>query len=60
MEKLHMHWTDFRLGNIEMRMKESPSKLNNIGASLTFTTTWANSADDKLMIVFLFFPENRI
>ena len=29
-------------------------------ASLTFTTLWANSADDKLMIVFLFFPENRV
>ena len=27
--------------------------------SLTFTTLWANS-DDKLMIFFLFFPENRI
>ena len=25
----------------------------------TFTTPWANSADDKLMIFFLFFPENR-
>ena len=28
--------------------------------SLTFTTLWAFSADDKLMIFFLFFPENRI
>ena len=27
---------------------------------LTFTTLWANSADDKLMIFFLFFPGNRI
>ena len=27
---------------------------------LTFTTLWAFSADDKLMIFFLFFPENRI
>ena len=26
---------------------------------LTLTTLWANSADNKLMI-FLFFPENRI
>ena len=25
-----------------------------------FTTLWANSADDKLMIFFLFFSENRI
>ena len=28
--------------------------------SLTLTTLWANSADDKLKISFLFFPENRI
>ena len=27
---------------------------------LTFTTLWAFSADDRLMIFFLFFPENRI
>ena len=27
---------------------------------LTFTTLWAFSADNKLMIFFLFFPENRI
>ena len=28
---------------------------------LTFTTLWANSADDKLMILFfLFYPENGI
>ena len=26
---------------------------------LTFTTLWANSAGDKL-ILFIFFPENRI
>ena len=29
-------------------------------SELTLTTLWANSADDKLVIVFLFFPENRI
>ena len=29
-------------------------------SSLTITTLWANSADDKLMIFFLFFPENMI
>ena len=23
-------------------------------------TLWTNSADDKMMIVFIFFPENRI
>ena len=27
---------------------------------LTFTTLWAFSAENKLMIFFLFFPENRI
>ena len=27
---------------------------------LNLTTLWANSVDDKLVIVFLFFPENRI
>ena len=27
---------------------------------LTFTTLWANSSDDKMTIVFLFFPENRL
>ena len=26
---------------------------------LTFTILWTNSADDKLTIVFLFFPESR-
>ena len=26
----------------------------------TLTILWADPADDKLMIVFLFFPENRI
>ena len=28
--------------------------------TLTFTSLWANSAEDKLMIFFLFFPEYRI
>ena len=32
----------------------------NIHQSLTFTTLWAFSADDKMMLFFLFFPENRI
>ena len=34
--------------------------LSHLDTSLTFTTLWAFSADDKLMIFFLFFPENRI
>ena len=27
---------------------------------LSFTALWVNSADDKMMIVFLFLPENMI
>ena len=27
--------------------------------ALTFTTPWANLADDKAAVCFLFFPENR-
>ena len=27
---------------------------------LTFTPFWANSANNKFMILFLFFPENRL
>ena len=26
---------------------------------LTFTILWANSAGDKLMMLFFYFPENR-
>ena len=26
--------------------------------SFTFTILWANTADDKLLVLFLFFPEN--
>ena len=28
--------------------------------SLSFTSLWANSSDDQLVIFNLFFPENRI
>ena len=38
-----------------LHLKEIPDK-----NTLTFTTLWAFSADDRLMIFFLFFPENRI
>ena len=31
-----------------------------IKTSSTFTSHWANSADDTLMTCFLFFQENRI
>ena len=42
------------------------NKTNHLGIwdmctkTLTLTKLWANSADDKLMIFFLFFPENRL
>ena len=32
----------------------------SIMAALTFTTLWDYSADDKLIIFFLFFPENTL
>ena len=34
--------------------------LEILNDALTFTTIWANSADDKLVIFFLFLPDNRI
>ena len=35
-------------------------KLSNyMSKYLTFTTLWANSADNKLMTFFLLFPENE-
>ena len=41
-----------------MRIKASDRA--PIKPDLTFTTLWAFSADDKMMLFFLFFPENRI
>ena len=38
-------------------IQQSVFKYDN---ELTFTTLWANSADNKLTIFFLIFPENRI
>ena len=35
-------------------------KGNYDSCRLTFTTIWANSADNKLTILFLFFPENGL
>ena len=32
----------------------------NCVKALTFTPLWANCADDKLMMIFLFLPENRL
>ena len=36
------------------------TRSSNQSNCLTFTTLWANTANDKLMIFSLFFPENRI
>ena len=35
-------------------------KCQSLFSGKTFTTLWANSADDKLMTFFSFFPENGI
>ena len=40
--------------------KRNQSSIAVVIASLTFATVWANSADNKLMIFFLIFPENCI
>ena len=37
-----------------------PPKFSCITHTLTFTTLFTNSADDKLLMVFLFFPENKL
>ena len=38
----------------------TPSVAIFVGRLLTLTILWANSADNKLIIFFLFFLENRI
>ena len=40
-------------------MREKLQYINVRGNYLTFTALWANTADGRLMIFFLFFPENR-
>ena len=35
------------------------STFGNRNSGLTFTTCWANSADDNLMICFIFFPRTE-
>ena len=56
--------TSYRINAGVHVCKETKNKLigtsNAASPMLTFTTLWAFSADDKLMIYFLFFPENRI
>ena len=47
------------------QQNEDPSPKIKLKAWMTvsvwiYTTLWANSADDKLLIFFLFSPENRI
>ena len=41
-------------------LEQSPTEQWGKHFQLTFTNLWAFSADDKLMIFFLFFPVNRI
>ena len=48
---------EFALREIKVKMHVVVHVHNN---TLTFTTLWAFSADDRLMIFFLFSPENRI
>ena len=59
-------WASLTLSS-QMPLNNSCPKIRNKSISLpvdvcnlTFTTLWAFSADDRLMIFFLFFPENRI
>ena len=40
--------------------KSKKNIINLLSAELPFTTLLAKSADDKLLLFFLFFPENRI
>ena len=46
-----------RMRIIPLSHQRRTKPINNV---LTFTTLWVNSADDKLLILFLFFPENRL
>ena len=39
---------------------EKRRKITKCIFMLTLTVPWTNSADDKLIIFFLLFPENRI
>ena len=48
------------MSSAEIFTQRSKSWVNCLCRILTFTTLWAFSADDKMMLFFLFFPENRI
>ena len=41
-------------------MRMSSAQFAHSMISLTFTTLWANSADDKLVIFFLYSSENGV
>ena len=43
---------------LEVEWSKRPVDIGNL--LLTFTILWANSADDKSMMFFLFFSENRV
>ena len=50
----HYH---YYFNSIQFKVK---GRMLSYKAGFTFTTILANSVDDKLMMFFLFFPENRI
>ena len=60
LEKLqkHMHLDGFQM-KIVVNSCFSVLKLDKVFLFLTFNTLWANPADDKLMIILLFFPEKK-
>ena len=45
--------------NINLSSVELPQRVMNANTTV-HTVLWANSIDDKLMVFFLFFPQNRI
>ena len=55
-----IHSIHYRVPTIVCGDTEPKWKVQGTWPILTFTILWAFSADDKLMILFLFFPENRI
>ena len=60
---IYLNWCFFVMGLLWylLSVSLSFSSWNKVTLhKLTFITLWANSADYKLMIYFLFFPENRI
>ena len=42
--------------DLDLHCLQNRVYLGSAGQGLTFTTLWANSADDKYVIIFLIFP----